>query len=74
MAMKLQILPINKIIKVDYNHTCLTVISLDSSLIKDENYYRQMFLKERKYIKKKVVRHINGNFSDFSYSDESDEE
>ena len=33
-----------------------------------------MFLKECKYIEKKVVMHINDNLSDFSYSDESDEE
>ena len=40
--------------KVDSNHTCLAVISLDSALKKDDNYYPQMFLKERKYIEKKV--------------------
>ena len=28
-----------KIPKLDSNHVCLTVISLDSSLKKDENYY-----------------------------------
>ena len=36
--------------KVDSNHTCLAVISLDSALKKDENYYPQVFLKECKYI------------------------
>ena len=40
--------------KVDSNHTCLAVISLDSALKKDDNYYSQVFLKERKYIEKKV--------------------
>ena len=45
----------------DSNHTCLVVISLDSALKKDENYYRQVFLKECKNIEKKVVRHINDN-------------
>ena len=39
--------------KVDSNHTCLAVISLDSSLKKDENYYPQVFLKECKYIERK---------------------
>ena len=34
-----------KIPKVDSNHTCLAVISLDSALKKDENYYLQVFLK-----------------------------
>ena len=33
-----------------------------------------MFLKECKYIEKKVIRHINNNASDFSSSNESDEE
>ena len=34
-----------KINKVDSNHTFLEVISLDSALKKDENYYPQVFLK-----------------------------
>ena len=63
-----------KIPKVDSNHTCLLVISSDSALKKNENYYPQVFLKECKYIEKKVIRHINDNLSDFSSSDESDEE
>ena len=29
--------------KVDSDHTCLAVISLDSALKKDENYYTQVF-------------------------------
>ena len=61
--------------KVDSNHTCLVVITLDSALKDDDNYYPQVFLKELKYIEKKVIRHINDNLSDFSSpSDESDEE
>ena len=64
-----------KIPKLDYNHTCLAVISLDSPLKKDDNYYPQVFLKECKYIEKKVVRHIHDNLSDIPYSsDESDDE
>ena len=39
--------------KVDSNHTCLAVISLDFVLKKHESYYLQVFLKECKYIKKK---------------------
>ena len=62
-----------KIPMVDSNHTCLAVISLDSALKKDGNHYPQVFLKECKYIEKKVTRHINDNLSDFSSSDESDE-
>ena len=60
---------------VDSNHTCLAVTSFDYALKKDENYYPLVFLKECKYIEKKMVRHINDNFSDFSnFSDESDKE
>ena len=60
--------------KADFNHTCLAIISLDSVLKKDENYYLQVFLKVCKYIEKKEIRHINDNLSDFSSSDESKEE
>ena len=42
-----------KIPKLDSNHTCLAVISLDSALKKDDNYYLLVFLKECKYIEKK---------------------
>ena len=38
---------------MDSNHTCLAVISLDSALKIDENYYPQLPLKECKYIEKK---------------------
>ena len=50
-----------KIPKLDSNHTCLAVISLDSALKKDDNYYPQVFLKECKYIEKKVFRDIKDN-------------
>ena len=64
-----------KIPNVDFNHTCLAVISFNSTLKGDGNYYPQLFLKERRYTEKNVVRHIYNNLSDFSYSsDESDEE
>ena len=64
-----------KIPKLDSNHTCLAVSSLDSATKKDDNHYLEVFLKEYTYIEKKVVRHIHDNLSDFSYSsDESDEE
>ena len=64
-----------KIPKLDSNGSCLAVISLDSSLKKDDNYYPQVFLKECTCSEKKVVRHIDDNLSDFSYSsNESDEE
>ena len=41
-----------KIPKVDSNHTCLAVISLDPALKKDEIYCPQVFLKECKYTDK----------------------
>ena len=71
--MKLQIFT-TKIPQVDSYHTCLAVISLDSALKKDENYYLQVFFKKSKYIEKKVIRHINDNLSDLSSDDDSDEE
>ena len=61
--------------KVDSNHTCLVVISLDFVLNKDQSCYLQVFLNECKYIEKNVVRHIHDNLSDFSSSsDEPDKE
>ena len=35
-----------EILKLGSGHTCLAVISLDSALKKDKNYYPQVFLKE----------------------------
>ena len=59
---------------LDFNHTCIAAISLDSALKKDGSYYPHVFLKECKYIEKKVVWHVHDSLSDFSYSsDESDE-
>ena len=49
------------------------VVSLDSPLKKDDGYYPQVFLKECRYIEKKVIWHINDNLNDFSSDDESDE-
>ena len=63
-----------EILKVDSNHTCLAAISLENGFKKDVNYYPQVFLKECKYIEKKVIRYINDNLRDFSSSDESDVE
>ena len=60
--------------KVESNHTCLAVISLDSALKKGWKCFPQVFLKKRKCIQKKVIRHINGDSSKFSNSDGSDEE
>ena len=34
---------VKEIPKIGSNHTCLAVISLDSALKKDENYYVQVF-------------------------------
>ena len=43
--------------KEDSNHTYLAVITIDFAF-KKENYYPQVFLKERKYIEKGLIRHI----------------
>ena len=73
MVIKLQIFMIKKFLRwILSNHTCLAVISLDSSLKKDKNYYPQVFLKECKCIEKKVVRHIIDVLE--RSSDDSDEE
>ena len=61
--------------KVDSNHTCKALISLVSVLNKDGNYYPQVFLKECKYIKKNVIRHITDDLeSPSNDSDDSDDE
>ena len=61
--------------KVDSNHTCLAVISLDSAAKKHENYYPQVFLKECKYIKKKLISHMIDDIESSSDdSHDSDEE
>ena len=58
--------------KVNSNHTCLAVISLDSALKKNENYHLQLFSKVCKHIEKKVIRH---NIDDLeSSSDDFGEE
>ena len=73
MVMKLQIFMIKKTPKVDSNHACLGVISLDSTLKKNGNYNPEMFLTECKCIQKKVIWHINDNLSDFFSDDDSDD-
>ena len=50
--------------KVDSNHTCLTLISLDSALKKDENYYPQVWV----LLDKIGIRHI---IDDLKTSDDS---
>ena len=70
--MKLQIFMTKKNPKVDSSHTCLEVVSLNSAVRKDDIYYLQGFLKECKYIEKKVVRHIINDLE--SSHDDSDEE
>ena len=60
--------------KVDSNQTWVAVISLDFAFNKDRNCYSQLFVKNCKYIGKKIIKHINDNLSGFSSSDESDKE
>ena len=61
-----------EISKVDSSHTCLAVISLDSTLNKDGNCYPQTLLKECKFILKKFIRHIIDHIE--NSSDDFDEE
>ena len=64
-----------KFFKVDSNYTCSAVISLNSALKKDDNYYLQVLLKECKYIEKKVIRYIIDDLeTSFDDSNDSDEE
>ena len=58
--------------KADSIYIDLAVISLGSAPKKDGNYYPQAFLKECKYINKKVLRHIIEGLE--RYFDDSDEE
>ena len=50
--MRLQVLMLKKIPKAGCNYICWSVILTDSVLKKDENYYPQVFLREKKYIEK----------------------
>ena len=63
---------------MDSNHTSLEGISLDSALKKKFFLKNDLLLKEYKYIKKKVVRHIIDDLEcssdDSDDSDYSDEE
>ena len=41
-----------EILKVNSNHSCLAVISLDSAIKEDKNYYLQVFFKKGKCAQK----------------------
>ena len=51
---------------MDSNHNFLAVIILGSALKEDENYYHQVLLKEYRYIKKNLIRHVISNTDFFS--------
>ena len=61
-----------KVPKVDFNHTCLAVITLGCALKKDKSYYLKVFSKCVNTLKN-VIRHINNDLSYSCSSDESDE-
>ena len=44
----------------------IILVCLDSALKKDDNYCPQVFLKECKYIKKKVIRFLTQDIDIFS--------
>ena len=52
----------------------MAIISCDSALKKDDNYYPKVFLKECKYIEKKVIRSVSDNLSDFFSDDDDDDD
>ena len=61
--------------KMDCNHPCLVVINSNSAFQKDQRYYLDVFLKECKYIERKVVMHIVDDLKNsFDDSDDSDGE
>ena len=59
--MKLNIFAIT-ILKLDSNHTFLAVITWILLSNKDGNYFPQVFLKQCKYLEKKVVSNIQDNY------------
>ena len=73
--MKLQLFNDKEMITVGSNHTCLAVMTIVSALVKAENQYPEVFLKESKYIEKEVIRHVIEYLEISSNnSDEYDEE
>ena len=56
--MKLQLFNDKEMLTVGSNHTCLAVMTIVSALVKAENQYPEVFLKESKYIEKEVIRHV----------------
>ena len=52
----------------------MAIISCDSALKKDDNYYLKAFLEGCKYIEKKVIRYISDNLSDFFSDDDDDDD
>ena len=59
-----------EVLKVDPSYTCLAVVSLDSIFEAYNKYYLQVFLKECKYIEKKLIRYITDKLKN---SDDSHE-
>ena len=61
---------------MDSDHSCLAVISLDSALKKEDNYYNKCFLNECKYITKNrhITDDLQSSSDDSDNSDHSDEE
>ena len=73
--MKLQLFNDKEMLTVGSNHTCLAVMTIVSALVKAENQYPEVFLKESKYIEKEVIRHVIEYLEISSNnSDEYDEE
>ena len=69
--MKLQILAIKKVCKVDSNHTFFSSNQRGFCSQKRWKLLSTSHFKRLWIYSKKIVRHINDTLSDFSYSDES---
>ena len=73
--MKLQLFNDKEMLTVGSNHTCLAVMAIVSALVKAENQYPEVFLKESKCIEKEDFRHVTEYLEISSNnSDEYDEE
>ena len=64
-----------EIVKANFNYTSLAVISLDSAVKKDENYYPQVFKipNDWKKVVRQIIDDLERSSDDFDDSDGSDD-
>ena len=61
---KPQIITVKKFLE-GHDCTCLAVITIDSALKEDENYYPQAFLKECRFKEKELISNITEDIESF---------